>query len=422
METKINKFALDTSSRFYSIIKTRKAESLFRYSIVLKDEVSPQILDSAANRALSRFPTMSVSLKAGYAWHYLKHNNKHLPIFEYDGSVKPPINRKINNGHNLRIAYKGNLVVIDFFHALCDGRGALEYIKLLFAIYAQEKGYSPILDGIKSEKDEATEGEKENAFHNIYSPIKLSEIKLKELLGEKPLLIKGTLLKDYVLDSVYIDTNKLKEICKERNTTFTGFVGGLLIYSIVKTRDKYDSRKSIVMMVPVDLRTYFPSETVRNFVHFIRVCIKPKPEYTLDDYIKMTTEQLKEKITEENIKEMIKTTVKSEKSLILKISPLFLKIALTKFLRLFFKSRQTIIFSNVGRVSLDETFGIDAVTMSLNASNNSTVNLATTTANGQTVFTFTRSIRESAIPYKVFNMLESFGCEITKLELSNKEE
>lgn len=421
MKDKKTTYALDTSSRFYPIFNTKKDQSLFRYTVIMKDDVNPDVLKDSANAALRRFHSMSVKLKAGYAWYYFEHIDTELPIFEFDNTVLSAIDRKKNNGHNIKVSYKGKLIVVDFFHAVCDGSGAMEFLKVMMAHYAKAIGLNPNLKNVRDLDAITSEEEVENYFHKVYEPIKLKEVNLKELLGDKPILLGGTLAHKSA-DGISVPQDEIKALCKKYNATVTSFISGVLMYSIARTREHVEKKKSIVLMVPINLRNLFPSITVRNFVHFIRIIVKPDPSYSLEDYIRMADEQLKDKAQKDKMARVISTLVRSERLITLKITPLFLKIAISRFSRLFLKSRQTIIFSNMGLLSLDDSFGIDKVIFNLNVSKNATVNLAAVTANGEVSLAFTKSVTDTIVQNKTFNMLESLGCHIEKLEFLEKEE
>ena len=70
----LKRYPLDNSALFYPIMATKKAQSLFRITVRLKDEVDGTLLEEALNKVLFRFPTYKTRLKKGYAWHYLEEN------------------------------------------------------------------------------------------------------------------------------------------------------------------------------------------------------------------------------------------------------------------------------------------------------------------------------------------------------------
>lgn len=59
------RFQLDHSAKFYPIMSTKKAQSLFRISALMKEDVDRDKLQIALNDVLPRFEAYSVRLKKG---------------------------------------------------------------------------------------------------------------------------------------------------------------------------------------------------------------------------------------------------------------------------------------------------------------------------------------------------------------------
>ena len=76
----------------------------------------------------------------------------------------------------------------------------------------------------------------------------------------------------------------------------------------------------------------------------------------------------------------------------------------------------------MGLLSIDDSFGVDMVTFNLNVSKNATVNMAAITSNGKVSIAFTKSVTDTVVQNKTFNMLESLGCNVKRLEFLEEEE
>ena len=414
-------YPIDSGALFYPVIRSKKSESLFTFTLLMLDDVDPEKLSLAVEEALKRFPTMAVRLRAGYSRHYFEHNTLPLPIKEYDGKVLAPINRRKNNYHNIRISYIGKKIVFDFFHAVTDANGALRFIKNVCFEYARMLGkdVSDIKDVDINLRE--TDGEIEDSFLKYYQKTKFDMDDIKSLIGQKPITIGGIPSKNSISCRELV-AKEVIDLARSKNTTVTALLGGILAYSIIKTREKIDGKKSIILMIPVDYRRIFPSVSMRNFVFFIRICIKPQQWYTLNDYITMVHDQMVEATKKENLQKDLSTVVKGGKSFILKICPLFLKMAIAKFSRLFLKTRQTIIFSNLGKVDIDKRLDVDKIMFNLNVSKNATTNLASISTNGEMVLAFSKSVSDDMVENKVFNMIESLGCDVKYIEKFQNED
>lgn len=404
------RYRLDVSAQFYPIISTKKAQSLFRLSAVMDDVVDAETLRLAAQDVLVRFPTFKVKLKKGYAWYYFEENSSPLRVFPSSGRLLQPIDTKQTAGYPFRIAYDGNKIEFEVFHAVCDGIAALEFLKALVLRYAVLSGREVQgAEGVVDISEEPHEEEAEDAFYRYYRPIPFGQINLKGLMGDLPLLLPGTIAeKGYSAAHLKASVEQIKSVAKALGVSFTALVCGALAYSVEKLSG---GRKSVVIMVPVNLRAMFPSRTMRNFVNFVRLVFEPKKYSALSDYIRSASEQLKAKATKEEMSKFFATTVRAEKSLVMRIAPLWLKIFMARIFRFFLKSRQTMIFSNVGKVKMPVGCGLERVLFNLNVSNTSKVNLGAVTYGEETTFSFTKSISETMLEDEFFRALGELGIE-----------
>lgn len=410
-KTKLKRYPLDNSALFYPIMATKKAQSLFRITLTLSDQVDGALLEEGLNKALLRFPTYKTRLKKGYAWHYLEENPERAKVFEGEGKLLAPINPDETNGYLFRFVYEGRKLYLEIFHGLCDGVGAVTFFKGVLQQYRTLQGVAFEDDDTLVDFDtEPTEDEIEDAFKHYYEPIKFSEIQLKELTGQSPQLIKGTLSKDGYKDTVfkamYSDVNK---IAKGMGVSFTAFTAGLVGKTL---EDMNYGSKPVVVMVPVNLRTVFPSKNVRNFVTFVRLVFKRGEHNSLEEYVLSASRQLKEKTEKKKLNGMLATTVRTEKTGLLRVAPLWLKIAVAKSLRRLMKSRQTIIVSNIGKFDVPHKMGVESAVLNMNVSKNAKINLGILSVNGEVSFTFTRSIDEDKCPKAFQHTLKTLGVEM----------
>ena len=166
-------------------------------------------------------------------------------------------------------------------------------------------------------------------------------------------------------------------------------------------------------MIPVNLRALYPSKTMRNFVTFVRIILAPNECKSIEECAKETQRQLKILSAKDKLDAFISTTVKAQKNWILKVVPLFLKTAILRMGRLFMRSRQTIIFSNLGNVTSPQCMGVERYALNMNVSKNNTQNLGAITTNGKTTLAFTRAIKETLLP-------ETFFAELQKQNIAVK--
>ena len=414
MKTKkgLRKYKLDTSALFYPIMATKKAQSLFRLTVTLCDQVDGELLRQAIAETMERFPVFKTRLRMGYAWHYLGENTEEVKVFDRSKGVLKPINPKETNGYLFRVVYEGKSIILEMFHGICDGTGASIFFKGFLQRYRQLQGVEVDCENAVDLNAEYSEEENEDAFKRYYTPIKFKDADIKSLTGVKPQLITGTVNPNGYTTETYFGTySQMGKLAKERGVSFTAFVAGVMAYSIAKVN--YGD-KPIVVMVPVNLRAIFPSKSMRNFTTFVRIVFDKNDCADVEECIREASVQLTEKIKPDELKKMLGTTVRSERTLILKIAPLWLKVMIAKFLRLFLKSRQTIIISNLGRFNAPDNLGVENAVFNVNVSKNARTNVAIMTSGDRLAISFTKTIVENHLADMFVSTISKMGGKLAK--------
>lgn len=387
----------DSSARFYPIMATRRYQSLFCFTVKMEEDIDAARLERAVNEALDSCPMYRVRLKKRFSWHSFDDNT--LPFrLSSDEGLLSPIDFEKNNGYLFRIRISGKTLVLDIFHALTDGTGALKLLKAILAAYA----HPAIVDREEAELFE-------DVFSDVGKPIPLSELALGEMAGEAPYRISGTFLKDGLKShGAAMPTGDIMDRAKRAGVSFTAYVLGHIARSV---DNMSDGKRPIVLMVPVNLRKVFKRDAMRNFTLFARVVIRPESCKTLDDYIREAKDQLEKKTSRKALEKQCSSTVKGMNIGIMKLVPLWLKAFFMKIGRAFMKSRQTMIFSNLGVVDLDG-LGVEEISLNLNVSKNNVQNISAITLKGVTRLTCTSAIEELTFPNGVYNGLIDEGVHL----------
>ena len=72
-------YKLDLSAIVYPTLQRRDFSSVYRLSVVLKEEIQPDVLQRALNMTMPRFPTYKEAIRKGLFWRYLEPNNRPGP-------------------------------------------------------------------------------------------------------------------------------------------------------------------------------------------------------------------------------------------------------------------------------------------------------------------------------------------------------
>lgn len=385
-QQKAKRWQLDCSAKFYPVMSTAKSQSLFGIHAVLSSDVDVDKLAQAANEVAPHYPTVCASVKKGFFWHYLKQNDAPITVCDIPTSPLLPITASQNNGHCFRLCARGKEVRLEVFHAITDGSGALDFLKAILQKYAQLIGEIPPAPIT----DKSSAIYTEDSF--IANAGKTSP-DYGSLLGDRPHLNTAMPCKGgYSTDSFCADATRLVAAAKAKGASVTAYLSGMIAYAIESVAK---NTRPLAIMVPVNLRQMFNSQTLLNFTLFVRLTFDPKLYETPAEYISAASEQLKQKVNKDAMLRSISTTVKGIRGL--SCVPLFIKAFFARLGRLFMRSRQTFILSNLGKVSLDVGGAVTDVRLQMNVSKNNALNMGALSYGDKAYITFTRADEERAI-------------------------
>ncbi len=208
-------------------------------------------------------------------------------------------------------------------------------------------------------------------------------------------------LKELKVVHVLTSSKELLALSKEKGVTLTVYLTALLLLSIYEGSWKYSNRNTPVSIcIPINLRSWFKSNTLRNFFSFIHVTVDfSQKEYSFDDLLKLVSCQLKEKITKDAMLEKIAANISAEKSFALRIIPLFIKKIGLKIISKKTERGNTCTLSNLGVVNFPAEVKkyIERCDVLINSTNHQTLKLAVACINDRLSMTFTSSIEENDI-------------------------
>ncbi len=410
------KYQLDSSAAFYPYFAGKKSQSMFCICATMKQDVDKELMRVAVNDAAARFPLYKTRLKKGFWAYYLEENDAPIKVFDIDGRVLVPIDARVTNGYRFRLSVGGRRVLLEMFHALTDANGAIKFLSAILRRYAELKGVQFDGDCVVSRFDERVpDGELEDSFKKHYKHIPFSALNLKGMAGSAPHRTQGTLLNGaYELAGATCAAADVVKNAKAMGVSVTGYLTGAAAYAIAKSASV---KRPIVIMVPVNLRKIFPSVTASNFVTFVRIIVRKEECKTFEDCVRICSAQLVEKAKKEEMEAFVSTTVRAQKSMIFRCVPLFLKWLLIRLGRLCMKSRQTLIFSNVGNIELPDGLDVEGLSLYINVSKNNVQNLGAITYGGVCRLVFTSAIKERALPEAMFDALNGQGIETAKTDV-----
>jgi|AGTN01.2.fsa_nt_gi Uncharacterized protein containing a NRPS condensation (elongation) domain len=412
-------YRIDNSAVIYPMSVTPTTQSLFRLSAVMREPVDEELLASALKNILPRFPSFKVQIRSGLFRHFFDQND-HSPVVSRDNGVLfQKINFISNNHYLFRVNYFNNRISVDFFHALCDGYGALEFMKALVYRYISEAYDAPPPDGsVKLASERPEEGEREDGFIKYNRKYALLGGVIGKMAGKSAFQIRDKRFKalGYGLVEGGMKSSDLLSLAKKYGCTVTVLLAANALLSIAEKYGGQYAGEDLVIMIPVDLRKFFPSKTLTNFTTLVKCQINPAATpATLEAYTKMIKGRLDKELNEGALAEKLSLTNFMGLKWYMKILPLFLKsliIRMGKFLSR--KTKQTMILSNLGIARLppgSEKF-VQNITFNPNISRKVPINCGIISYNGVTTVSFTRMIISTDIEKRFFTRLVKEGLEV----------
>lgn len=320
-------YKLDLSAIVYPTLQRRDFSSVYRLSVLLKEEIQPEVLQKAVDMAMPRFPTYKAAMRKGVFWRYLEPNHRPGPFVQKD--VKnpcQPMDFKANNRYLVRFYYYKNRISIECHHSLGDGTGGMCVLLTVTATYLRLLGKEIENGGFVLDIDaQPSPEELEDAY------MKYANAKVKPPRpGEKTYRIRGTKEPFYTLNIVdgIMSTAEVIKVAKSYNATITEYLNAVLIYALMKHQENsfHMSLRPVKIAMPVNLRRFFPSNTLRNFITMIYPGIDPRlGNYTFEEIVKHVHNYMQYYINEKFLRGDITTNAATTKNAFIRVVPLFLK-------------------------------------------------------------------------------------------------
>ena len=355
---KLRWMRLDNAAKIYPAAKRRGWTNYFRLSVTLKEPVDVQVLRTALDVAVRRFPSIAVRLRRGAFWYYLEEIEKAPPI-EEDKSY-PLVHVPFDDVRKcaFRVLVYHSRIAVEFFHAVTDGTGGLIFLKTLVAEYlCQKYGISiPAEDGVLGRLEDPDPEELEDSFLRYAGDITASRSE------QTAYHLSGTPEPDGFLNltTLMLPVAAVKEKARAFGASVTEFIAAVMMKAICDLQaeqvPRRMRRKPVKVLLPVNLRGLFPSRTLRNFASYVTPEIDPRlGEYSLSEICKIVHYRMGLENDPRMMAAKIATNVASERSPVLRVMPLFIKnLAMKAVFDLVGECKSCLCLSNLGAVRLPQ--------------------------------------------------------------------
>lgn len=406
---------LDNTAHLFPVIAGESMSNVYRISVTLNEEIQPALLQEALERVLPWFDVFNVRIRSGVFWYYFETNQKPAP--EVKEEYRYPcqyISQNRNRNYLFRVNYYKNRINLEVFHVLTDGMGGITFLKELTYQYlrlAHPELAEQVGDGLSSE----TSLNREDSYLENYK-----KGHKKEYRSERAYLVKGEKLGPLQLGVMhgYMSVKELKKASNGYGVSINEYLVAVFLWSIYQESlrgGRNKKNRPISSCVPVNLRPYFDSITMKNFFVIVSAVIKPqKDRYTFEEVLQMVAESLHSQITRENLENLFAYNVSNEKNFILRAVPLFIKNLVMKHVYRTSALANTTTVTNIGNIQVKKEYQeyIQQFYAFLSMSEGQNIKGTICSYQDRLVFTISSNLVETTVQRGFFHKLAEDGVAV----------
>lgn len=320
-------YPLDNAGVLYSALQKEKYSAIYRFSAVMAERVDRDALQRAVDKTMPRFPSFGVRIKKGAFWYYFEPNSAPGPFVKEDISNPcQPVRFREDNGWLVRFYYYEKRISVEVFHAVSDWRRGA-------GIFQDFAGGLPAGAGVFHPKHPRHSGRGGGApaggTGGRLRPLRHRASPAGEA-GKKAYQNNGTAEPFYTFNVTmgFCSVARLKEKARGYGVSITEYLTAVLLKVIAdkQHRERPRRERPVALAIPINLRGWFPSETLRNFILTVRPSIDPSlGEYTFEEVLSQVHHYLRLNINRQQMQAAIAGNVKFTTNRLLQIVPIVLK-------------------------------------------------------------------------------------------------
>lgn len=329
---------------------------MFRFYSELKEPVQPDILQQALDRTIETYPIFLSVIRKGFFWSYLEKSNLHPVVQE---EYKEPCSRiyiKDKKSLLFEVTYFENRINFEVFHVLTDGTGATEFLRELVKNYLylahQEEGLE---DCSLLPKDMTIQDQENDGFAKYYT----KNTKKPRGKSSRAFQIKKPKKNNGAMQ-VRESTLSVKQVLsrsRELGVSMTVFLSTVYLMAIHEEMSKMQEKEPVKLMVPVNLRKFFPSDSMLNFFNWIEPGhVFGNGKDGFEEVLAEMKQYFAEELTKEKMADKMNELIALEMHPVLKFAPAELKNLCIHAGAKFSEKNTTAIFSNMSAVNMPEAY------------------------------------------------------------------
>ena len=210
--------------------------------------------------------------------------------------------------------------------------------------------------------------------------------------------------------------SEILAVSRKYEVSVTVLLTAVLLCAIHREMTKMQEKRPVVLMVPVNLRKIFPSDSMLNFFSYIEPGYRfGEGEDSFDQVLQAVKQYFAEHLTKEEIAGRMNETIAFEKNRILKWAPLALKNPCIKVGAKMAESEVTAVLSNMSAVKMPEGYREYIERFGVYTSTPRT-ELCVCSFEDTMTFGFTSRYDSSNIQRNFYELLEEVGVKVSIAE------
>ena len=345
---------LDNAALAFPLVTGKDDTRVFRFYCELKEPVEEATLQAALDETMKRYPLFQAVLRKGLFWFYLE-RREIRPVVHPE--KKPPCSRLyIPDKKSLlfEVSYYQNRINFEVFHGLTDGTGAMHFLVELVQNYLILRHPAEHLPKAEQEEVVTPGDQEEDSFSQYYSA------KLPRGREKKPDAVKlrGEKLvhEDMHITELELSVKEVHAQAKAFGVSITVLLTAVMLCAIHEEVPKDRQNKPITLMVPVNLRNYFPSQSMGNFFGWIEAGHVFTDATTFEEVVRHVGEQFERELVKERIAVRMNDYVRLEKNPVIRAVPLEVKKYFLMVGAALGSRRITTVYSNIGVVRFPKEY------------------------------------------------------------------
>ena len=344
---------LDNAAKIFPPTSSKRDSKVFRLACELTEQVDPEVLQVALDKTVEEFPYFRSVLRHGLFWYYLE-TSEFRPLVRPER--KPPCSSIYDKNVKkllFEVTYYQRRINLEVYHVLTDGTGGLLFLRFLVYHYlilkhADHFGENPPL----MDADASMAQKQSDSFQKYY------DRHLKQRQGKTPAAykLKGAKIPENRLRIIegVVSVQEVLTAARERGTTATVLLTALLLQALQEERSLRDKRNPAIL-IPVNLRKYFDSESSRNFFGVITVKHDfNKEKNSLEEIMASVKACFDRELTKEALEKRMNMMTSLEHNVFMRVVPLALKDVVMRAAGDLSERESTATLSNVGEITMPE--------------------------------------------------------------------